>query len=195
MNPFPLQLHTSYPQPPDCAWISDCKFLSKKFRRDFLIMSLRHIILFCWTQCVKNVLWWYSGAAEWFVLKKNFSCKKFKMWMFWSWPCVSWLHTDTFIRQSPWERSSGLLQSHCSHPYTTTFLPCNIVIILSHLLLTKQNPGIYPYLYPYQHITFWWRVPIEKVQAICWKKYTSSQIVLSRASVPGARNNKFVTET
>ena len=67
--------------------------------------------------------------------------------MFWSWPCVSWLHTDTFIRQSPWEGSSGLLQSHCSHPYTTTFPPSNIVIILSHLLLTKQNPGIYPYLY------------------------------------------------
>ena len=43
MNPFSLQLHTSYPQPPDCAWISDCKFLSKKFRRDFLKMSLRNI--------------------------------------------------------------------------------------------------------------------------------------------------------
>ena len=49
---------------------------------------------------------------------------------------ASWLHTDTFIRQSPWEGSSSqsslssLLQSHCSYS-DTSFLStcCNIVIV------------------------------------------------------------------
>ena len=130
-------------------------------------------------------------------------------WLFSSWPCVSWLHTDTFIRQSPWEGRTGLLQSHCSYSYTTTYhLPflqhCNHhqsnhhghhyhkqqCHYHHHTITIFENQNLWPKgfgaSYPCINSTFWCRIYIEK-SADYRSNANFPKNILPRSAVPGAK--------
>ena len=140
----------------------------------------------------------YSGAAEWFVLKKKLLLQKvldvdvFELALC---ELVAHRHIHQAKPLGGKQRPTAEPLLSPLHHHLPSFQHCHHTFPSIVDKTKSRHISLSVYLYPYQHITFWWRVPIEKVQAICWKKYTSSQIVLSRASVPGARNNKFVTET